>query len=360
MEVSVVVPAKDEEKTIGDCLDKINQVFDEENIEGEIIVPDSSDDRTPVIAREKGARVIHPDEEGYGNAYLDGMSEVRGGYVVMGDADDTYDFYDIPKLLEPLQEGEAEMVVGNRVEGGIKEGAMSTPHKIGQPIMTGLLNLFHRTGVSDAHSGFRAFKREALKKMRLQAGGMAFASELIIEADRRGLNIEEIPIELHPRREGSEPKYDYFSDSWDHLKLILLRAPTKAFAVPGVILLFVGMILLGGSFLNLTGPEYAPPLLGSLMLLVGSTMTGAGAFVRHLGIGRDLVDHDVLSKFFSNHFTPGRGFWIGLFLFGIGLLPLLPFGVVKSSVQQHALFFTSLCLGIEVGFLSVAWDLVGE
>lgn len=357
IEVSVVIPAMNEAETIGDCLDKVNKVFQEEGIEGEIIVSDSSTDRTPEIAKEKGARVIHPEKKGYGNAYLAGVSEVKGKYMVMGDADDTYDFLDVSKLLEPLQEGEAEMVVGNRFEDGIKEGAMSTSHRIGQPIMNGLLKLFHGKEVSDAHCGFRAFTREALEKMKLRAEGMDFASELIIEAQRKNLKIMEVPIELHPRPEESEATYDYFSDSWDHLKLILLRAPTRAFAVPGFILLILSIIFFGGSILNPTKFGNNFSLLSSLMFLTGFTMIGAGAFARLLGVKRGFLDHDPLSKFFANRFSPGKGFWIGLSLFIIGLLPLLPFEIIQT-IRQQVLFFTMLCLGIEIGFLSVLLDLV--
>ncbi len=236
---------------------------------------------------------------------------------------------------------------------------MSIPHRIGQPIMTGLLNLFHRTGVSDAHSGFRAFTRESLEKMNLQADGMEFASELIIEADRKDLDIMELPIELHPRPEDSEATYDYFSDSWDHLKLILLRAPTKAFSIPGILLLIAGILVLGGSFF-LSGFGLDGLILAPLLILSGLNMIGAGAFARLLGVRRGIVDHDRLSNFFHDHFTPGRGFWIGLTFFVIGLLPFLPFGFVRSSPLQHALTFTFLCLGIEIGFLSVLWDFVGD
>lgn len=358
IDVSVVVPAKDEERTIGGCLDKINSVFARENIDGEIIVSDSSEDRTPEIAREKGARVIRPEEEGYGNAYIEGMVEARGEYVVMGDADNTYDFSDLPKILEPLRENDADMVIGNRLDGGVKEGAMSIPHRIGQPIMTGLLNMFHRTGVSDAHSGFRGFDREALEKMNLQAGGMDFASELIIEANRKDLEVEEVDIELHPRPEDSEATYDYFNDSWDHLRLILLRAPTQAFAVPGMVLIAIGIFLLGTTSLDLLFSGFYPSILASLLIFAGVNLFGSGVFARHLAVSRNLVDHDRLSEFFSDNFTPGRGFWMGVFMFGIGLLPILPVGIEGLSIQLHVLLYTALCLGIEIGFLSVMWDFV--
>lgn len=357
IDVSVVLPTMDEEKTIGTCLEKIQKVFEEEDLEGEIIVSDSSTDRTPEIAEEYGAKVVCPQERGYGNAYLEGLSKAQGGIVVMGDADDTYDFLEMPKFLRPLMRDECEIVMGDRLEN-LDQDSMSLPHKIGQPIMNGLLKLFHGTNVSDAHCGFRAFTRESLERMNLKAGGMDFASELVIEQERKNFDVKEVPIKLHPRPEGSEATYNYFSDSWDHLKLIMLRAPTRAFAIPGFVLLALGVLFWLGSFPALIslGPKSA--VLGAIFMMAGIQMFGAGVFVRLLGIQRNMVDHDRLSKAFKEKLTPARGFWIGLVLFVAGVLLALPIGIGGTSIQQSAMFFMMIALGIEIGSLSVVWDLV--
>lgn len=357
VEVSVVLPTLNEEETIGKCLEKIKQVFDKEGLKGEIIVSDSSTDKTPEIAKEYGARIIRPGKKGYGNAYLAGLSKARGKYIVMGDADNTYDFLDMPKLLRPLMGDDHEVVMGNRLED-LDEDSMSLPHRIGQPIMNGLLKLFHGTDASDAHCGFRAFTRESLNKMKLEAGGMDFASELVIEQERRNFDTKEVPIKLHPRPEGSEATYSYFSDSWDHLKLILLRAPTRAFVAPGLLLLTLGVLFWLGSFPALLGLGPKSAVLGAIFVMAGIQMFGAGVFTKLLGVQRDIVDHDRLSKFFQKNFTPARGFWIGLFLFGAGLLLALTIGTGGSPLREDVTFFMMIALGIEIGFLSVAWDLV--
>ena len=221
VEVSVVLPAKDEEETIGICIKKIRSVLIDHGIDGEIIVADNSQDKTPDIAKELGAKLITPDRNGYGYAYGCGFSEAKGRYIVMGDADDTYDFLDIPRLLAPVLNGEADMVIGSRLNGKMEKGAMPWHHKwIGNPLLTWILNLFYNSGVSDTHCGFRAIKREFLDKLELKSDGMEFASEMIIKAARYGLLIKEIPINYY-KRKNDNSKLSSFSDGWRHLSFIL-------------------------------------------------------------------------------------------------------------------------------------------
>jgi len=251
VEVSVVIPTLNEADTIGICISKIREVFKQHGIDGEIIVADNSDDETPRIARSLGAKVVTPDKMGYGYAYLYGFKHARGKYIVLGDGDDTYDFLEMPRLLEPLMKGEADLVIGSRFKGRIEKGAMPWLHRwVGNPVLTGLLNLFFNAGVSDAHCGFRAIKREALEKMRLNAHGMEFASEMIIEAVRLGLRIVEVPVSYRARR-GGRSKLSSFSDGWRHLKFMLLHAPKWLFIYPGSLLLVAGVILIALAFLNI-------------------------------------------------------------------------------------------------------------
>jgi len=176
--ISVVIPTKNEEKTIGICIEKIQRVFNEHHIDGEIIIADNSTDNTPEIAKGMGAKVIALDEHGYGNAYRFGFEQASGDYIVMGDGDNTYDFMDIPRLLEPLKKGEADLVLGSRFKGEIKKGAMPWYHQyIGNPFLTWIFNKANKSNISDTHTGFRAFTREAYEKMRtdLRTTGMEFA-----------------------------------------------------------------------------------------------------------------------------------------------------------------------------------------
>ena len=246
--LSVVLPALNEEATIGECIRKIQTVFADLAIEGEIIIADSSDDRTAAIARDLGATVVHPEKRGYGNAYLAGLARARGRYIVIGDADDTYNFLEIPNLLGPLEAG-ADMVLGSRLRGEIKPGAMPALHRyIGNPFLTWLLNRVFGIRISDAHTGFRAFRREALPRMNLKTGGMEFASEMIIEAAKANLRIEEVPITYSARVAPS--KLDSFSDGWRHVRFMLLYRPIPFITVPGLLFALFGFFLMVIFFLK--------------------------------------------------------------------------------------------------------------
>ncbi|MEM3922327.1 MAG: glycosyltransferase family 2 protein, partial [Nitrososphaerota archaeon] len=233
VEVSVIIPTLNEEETIGICIEKVMRVFKECNIKGEIIVSDSSNDRTPEIAKSMGAIVVKPDRKGYGYAYMFAFKYAKGKYIVMGDGDDTYDFLEMPKLLEPLMNGNADLVIGSRFKGKIEKGAMPFLHRyIGNPLLTFFFNLFFKMSVSDVHCGFRAIKREALERLELKTDGMEFASEMLLEACKKGLRIEEVPINYY-RRKNPVSKLRSFHDGWRHMKFMLLNAPEYLFLYPG-------------------------------------------------------------------------------------------------------------------------------
>lgn len=221
VKVSVIIPSLNEVETIDTCIEKVKTVFSKYELDGEIIVADNSDDGTSKIARSLGAIVVTPERRGYGYAYLYGFKHTKGEYLVIGDADDTYDFMEMPTLLEPLKKGEADFVIGTRLNGKIEAGAMPWHHRwIGNPFLTWFLNISFNAGVSDAHSGFRAITREALSKMNLEADGMEFSSEMIIEAVKRGLRIKEVPITYY-KRKSNNSKLSSFSDGWRHLRFML-------------------------------------------------------------------------------------------------------------------------------------------
>ncbi len=240
--LSVVLPALNEERTIGECIQKIRRVFADLGIDGEIIIADSSDDRTAAIAADCGATVVRPEAMGYGNAYLAGLARARGRYIVMGDADATYDFLEIPKLLAPLEDG-ADLVLGSRLRGTIEPGAMPALHRyVGNPLLTWLLNRIFSIRISDAHTGFRAIRRDALERLDLKTGGMEFASEMVIEAAKTGLSIAEVPITYRPRITPS--KLASFSDGWRHLRFMMLYRPIPFLAVPGLVFALFGLFLM--------------------------------------------------------------------------------------------------------------------
>lgn len=242
-EVSVVMPCLNEEAAVGICVDKIKAVFREHKINGEVLVVDNgSTDRSVEIAKRHGARVVHEAKQGYGRAYLKGFQEARGKYLVMGDADDTYDFTLIPNFLESLRSGASDFVTGSRYLVDRKQRGMPLLHRfVGNPMLTRLLNQLFGSDYSDVYCGFRAFTKEAYSKIRPLSPGMEFNLELAINAHLADLRKKEIPIELGPRL--GESKLRTFRDGWRSLRMMLLYCPNKAFLLPGSTLAFLGMLI---------------------------------------------------------------------------------------------------------------------
>jgi glycosyltransferase involved in cell wall biosynthesis len=268
-DVSVILPALDEEQTIGECIRKIQSVFRDNAISGEIIVADSSTDKTPEIALSLGARVVRPEKCGYGNAYLAAFKEAQGRFIVMGDADNTYDFRDIPRLVAPLREG-ADFVIGSRFKGVLHPGSMTALHRyIGNPLLNWMINAIFHTRFSDTHSGFRAITREALDRLALKSGGMEFASEMLVMASKEGLKIAEVPIEYYPRETPS--KLHSFADGWRHIRFVLLMKPLPFLAIPGLLFSLVGVLLMAFFALegNVESAHLHTFIVGAIMLMGG-------------------------------------------------------------------------------------------
>jgi glycosyltransferase involved in cell wall biosynthesis len=280
VDVSVILPALDEERTIGECIIKIQKVFHDNAINGEIIVADSSTDHTPEIAASLGAKVIHSEKSGYGNAYLTGFRYARGLYLVMGDADNTYDFLEIPKLITPLKNG-ADFVIGSRFKGTIHKGSMDGLHRyIGNPVLTWLLNFIFRTHYSDTHSGFRAITRKALDRLPLITGGMEFASEMLVMVSKEKLRIEEVPISYYPRLTPS--KLHSFADGWRHIRFVLLMKPLPFIAVPGFLLSVVGILLMVLFSLNgdIESSHLHSFILGAILVIGGIQVVLSGFLMK--------------------------------------------------------------------------------
>ena len=205
IEVSVIMPCLNEAQTVGACVQKALRAMKVLGVSGEVVIADNgSTDSSPLIAEEAGARVVYQPVRGYGSAYLAGIGAAKGKYIIMGDSDDTYDFSNLEPFLTPLRNG-YDFVIGSRLKGNILPGAMPWLHRyIGNPILTGILNLLFKAGVSDAHCGMRAFTRGAYEKMSLRTTGMEFASEMVIKAAKAKLKIAEVPITYYPR-EGEQP-----------------------------------------------------------------------------------------------------------------------------------------------------------
>ncbi len=239
--VSVVIPCLNEAENIEECVSSAREALARMQVAGEVVVADNdSEDDSARLAERAGARVVVERRRGYGSAYLAGFAASRGRYIVMADADLTYDFNEIPRFVQALEQG-AEMVIGDRMDN-IQPGAMPWLHRyVGNPILTGLLNLFFRTGVNDAHCGMRALRRDVLPRLDLRTTGMEFASEMVIRASKERLRIAEFPIEYHPR--GGESKLSSFRDGWRHLRFLLVHSPNHLFIAPGAVLAGVGTLI---------------------------------------------------------------------------------------------------------------------
>ena len=284
--VSVVIPCLNEAASIARCVGLALEVLDTHEIPGEVVVVDNaSTDDSAELARAAGARVVREERRGYGSAYLAGFRAARGDYVVMADADLTYDFNDIPRFLEELDAG-AELVMGDRMDN-IKPGAMPWLHRyVGNPVLTGILNLFFRTGVSDAHCGMRALRRDVLPRLDLRTTGMEFASEMVIRASKEKLEIHQIPIEYHPRE--GESKLSSFRDGWRHLRFLLVHSPTHLFLVPGLFLTAVGILITIGVLAQVSvfgrSWDLHAMIGGSMLTIVGTQVLALGLCARAYGV----------------------------------------------------------------------------
>jgi glycosyltransferase involved in cell wall biosynthesis len=252
VEVSIVMPCLNEVETLAVCIAKARQAIEKGGYPAEIIVADNgSTDGSQLVARELGARVVDVQRKGYGSALIGGIDAAQGRFIVMGDADASYDFAAIAPLLAKLREG-YDLVVGNRFLGGIERGAMPWSHRyFGNPVLTRISAIFFHAPVGDTHCGLRAFTKDAYDRMRLRATGMEFASEMVIKAALKGMRITEVPVVLHPDGRSRAPHLRTWRDGWRHLRFMLLFSPRWLFLYPGLALLFGGLLL---SALLVIGP----------------------------------------------------------------------------------------------------------
>jgi glycosyltransferase involved in cell wall biosynthesis len=275
VEVSIVMPCLNEAETIAVCIQKAQSAIERERFAAEIIVADNgSTDGSQAIAGELGARVVLVPRKGYGSALIGGINAARGRFVIMGDADDSYDFTAIAPLVAKLRAG-CDLVVGNRFMGGIEPGAMPWSHRwLGNPVLTLISRLFFHTPVGDMHCGLRGFRKDAYERMRLRATGMEFASEMVIKASLKRMRIAEVPVTLRPDGRSRPPHLRTWRDGWRHLRFMLLFSPRWLFLYPGLALFAGGMLL---SALLLGGPIYVGTLrLDIHTLLVAGFVALAG------------------------------------------------------------------------------------
>jgi glycosyltransferase involved in cell wall biosynthesis len=375
IEVSVVMPCLNEARTVGRCVAKAVTALQKMGVRGEVIVADNgSSDGSPAIATEHGAWVVHVEQRGYGSALQAGIAAARGRFVIMGDADESYDFSDLYPFVERLRAGD-ELVMGNRFRGGIKPGAMPWHHRyIGNPILTGILNLFFRSPIRDAHCGLRAFRKDAYDRLGLHAPGMEFASEMVVRACLHGQKISEVPIVLHPDGRDRPPHLRSFRDGWRHLRFLLLMCPRWLYLVPALVLLTLGLALMiwltpGPRMLGGIGFDVHTLLLGSLCAILGSQVVWLWLHAQIYGWTCGLWPPDRVARHLFQRFRLER--WLivgaGLLAAGVGLNGWLLFdwcreGLGPLEVQMTLRFalwgFTAMILGAQTIFGSFFLEMI--
>jgi glycosyltransferase involved in cell wall biosynthesis len=358
-EISVVIPCLNEEEAVGKVVDQAFEGIRKSGRTGEVIVVDNaSTDASAEVAAEHGAIVVREERPGYGSAYLAGLAVARGDYIVMGDADETYPLWELGPFVDKLAAGD-DLVMGSRFEGTIHGEAMPWLNRhVGNPILTGMLNLFFGVKISDAHCGMRAVRKDALPVLDLHSTGMEFASEMVFKAFRRKLRISEIPIDYHPRV--GESKLNRFGDAWRHVKFMLLYSPSWLYFVPGLVLLLLGVI---GALALATGPvtilgrtwQIHSLFLCMFAILLGMQVVQLGIFARafaaaHLGETDPLIER-AHGRLRLEHGLAGGGI---LLLAGIVTLLAIfvswavgGFGAL-SHEYATAIGFTLVAIGVQV------------
>ena len=274
--LSIVMPCLDEAETLSTCIKKAQSFLETNQIAGEIIIADNgSTDGSPAIAQQMGARVVHVQQKGYGSALLGGIEASQSQSIIMGDADDSYDFSDLRAFVKALNEG-YDLVMGNRFQGGIKPGAMPFLHKyVGNPILSWIARLFFKSDIGDFHCGLRGFRKSSIMSLNLHTTGMEFASEMIVKATMNDLKIKEVPVVLYPDGRTRPPHLRTWSDGWRHLRFLLLYSPRWLFFYPGIILIIIGLLI---SLFLIGGPQK----VGRVVLDINTLMYAA--FLISLGV----------------------------------------------------------------------------
>ena len=283
------MPCLNEAETLATCIQKAQHAIEKDGLSAEVIVADNgSTDGSQAIANELGARLVTVARKGYGSALIGGIEAARGQLVIMGDADDSYDFTDIAPLIAKLREG-CDLVVGNRFLGGIEPRAMPWLHRwIGNPVLTLISRVFFHTPIGDAHCGLRGFRKDSYERMKLRATGMEFASEMVIKASLKGMRIAEVPVALRPDGRSRPPHLRTWRDGWRHLRFMLLFSPRWLFLYPGMALFVISLLV--GALLE-AGPKRIGPLGFDIHTLL---LAGFGCL-----IGYQLIVFAVFTKVFA-------------------------------------------------------------
>ncbi|MCT8338476.1 glycosyltransferase family 2 protein [Flavobacteriaceae bacterium TK19130] len=375
-ELSVVMPCLNEAETLAVCIKKAQGFFEREQIEGEVIIADNgSTDGSQDIARKLGATVQPVSEKGYGNALKGGIAAANGTYIMMGDADDSYDFSNMMPYVEKLRGG-YDLVMGNRFKGGIEEGAMPFLHKyLGNPVLSFIGRLFFGLKIGDFHCGLRGFSKEAYNRMELRTSGMEFASEMVVKAGLKNMKIAEVPTTLSKDGRSRPPHLNTWNDGWRHLRFLLLYSPKWLFLLPGSLAMLTGLIfsaiLFTGpvTFLNVTFDVH------TLLFSTGLCLTGF-QLVLFYGLTKVYtVENGLLPKSkkydrLFNILNLEKGLLLGGFLILIGIMLALiaffnwkelNFGNIENHVTMRMAIgaVTAILFGVQTALFSLFFSILG-
>jgi glycosyltransferase involved in cell wall biosynthesis len=338
VELSIVMPCLNEAETLGACIDKAQRSLQALGVVGEVIVADNgSTDGSAGIASRLGARVVHIAAKGYGSALMGGIEAARGKYIIMGDADDSYDFSKLGLFLEKLRDG-YDLVMGNRFKGGIQPKAMPPLHRyLGNPVLSGIGRMFFHCPCGDFHCGLRGFRKASIISLDLRTTGMEFASEMVVKATLQKMRIAEVPTSLSPARRSQPSHLRSWRDGWRHLRFMLLYSPYWLFLAPGCSLLllgaaFGGILLTGPVEIGGIGFDTNTLLVCAMALLIGFKLIVFATFAKLFAISEGLLPQDPRLEKILRPLTLEAGIAIGLIFMLIGFA-LLVWGVLYW--EQH-------------------------
>ncbi len=376
LELSIVMPCLNEALTLEVCIRKAQGFLAKHNVAGEVIIADNgSTDGSQAIAEKAGARVVPVKDKGYGNAIMGGIQAARGRFIIMGDADDSYDFVNLMPFVEKLREG-YDLVMGNRFRGGILPGAMPKLHYyLGNPVLTGIGRLFFCPEIRDYHCGLRGYSKAAAERMELRTTGMEFASEMVVKASLLKMRICEVPTTLKKDGRNRPPHLRSWRDGWRHLRFMLMYSPRWLFLIPGVVMMLVG--LLAGVWL-LPGPQKIgnvtldvhTMLYAGLAVLIGFQSVVFAVFTKTFAITSGLLPKDERMEKLYKYITLETGLIAGVLLILAGLLgtasavlgwqktqfgPLVPADTLRTVIPS----FVLLALGCQTVLASFFMSVLG-
>ena len=373
-ELTILMPCLNEAETLETCIGKAQTFLRESGIHGEVIVADNgSTDGSQEIAQRCGARLVHVAQRGYGAALIGGCLAATSEYVIMGDADDSYDFLHLMPFVEKLREG-YDLVMGNRFAGGIAKGAMPPLHRyLGNPVLSFLGRLFYPSVIQDFHCGLRGYKTRAIRELDLQTTGMEYASEMVVQATLHHLKMTEVPTTLSPDGRSRPPHLRSWSDGWRHLKFLLIHSPNWLFLYPGMALAGIGLVLM---ILLSFGPltvenitfDIHTQLYAGIMTIVGVQVILFSVYTKAYAANTGFIPVSKPNKAIET-FTANKGVLIGLILLVLGIAATIAafaiwgqkgFGALNPQQMMRITIpaVVAICIGLQLIFGSLFMEIL--